>query len=347
MIVLSHGIQDTNELSHHSNQRNHLAFSPANQPDVICLQYRIMPNRYERRHKQSTAYFFSTPSGHTFAAEGSAVTCHRCNTNQCGDLPVVESAQFRQLRHQHVGGSRTNAGNRINGFSTPLQLGRVPDVFINLSIDGFQLSFDDLQNSSNAPLNLLAIGVFQSVGFGGMQSNQLASASNQCLEFLRVFVDSLGWHWFQRGGKVSDDTGIQLVGFGDLPCGPREVSNASGSSFRRACEDLARVGQIHVTHETMRMIVEAEGRQALQQQRTGTLGPGWNVADCTPRRDGRSCVITGADGVKAPLVTEQEKAKRRKRRRGTRRRQASRTRIRRGSDERYKEFKILTFYDKD
>jgi len=58
-------------------------------------------------------------------------------------------------------------------------------------------------------------------------------------------------------------------------------------------------------------------------------------------------VITGADGVKAPLVTEQEKAKRRKRRRGTRRRQASRTRIRRGSDERYKEFKILTFYDKD
>ena len=77
------------------------------------------------------------------------------------------------------------------------------------------------------------------------------------------------------------------------------------------------------------MIVEAEGRQALQQQRTGTLGPAWSIVDCTSRRDGRSCVITGADGVKVPLVTEQEKAKRRKRRGGTHRRQASRTGIRR------------------
>lgn len=129
--------------------------------------------------------------------------------------------------------------------------------------------------------------------------------------------------------------------------GVRELCSreASGSSFRRSCEDLARVGQIYVTHETMRMIVEAEGQQALQQQRTGTLGPAWSVVDCRSQRDGLSCVITGADGVKVPLVTEQEKAKRRRRRKGTRCRQATRARIRRGSDQRYKEFKILTFYD--
>lgn len=129
--------------------------------------------------------------------------------------------------------------------------------------------------------------------------------------------------------------------------GVRELCcrEASGSSFRRACEDLARVGQIQVTHETMRMIVEAEGQQALQQQRAGTLGPDWSVADCISQQDDRSCVITGADGVKVPLVTEQEKAKRRKRARTHRKGYRGRCRIRRGSDQRYKEFKILTFYD--
>ena len=108
---------------------------------------------------------------------------------------------------------------------------------------------------------------------------------------------------------------------------------------------MARVGQIHVTHETMRMIVETEGQEALRQQRTGTLGPDWTVADCLSQPDGRTCVITGADGVKVPMVTEQEKAKRRKHRKGHHKSRGRRYRIRRGSDQKYKEFKILTFYD--
>lgn len=129
--------------------------------------------------------------------------------------------------------------------------------------------------------------------------------------------------------------------------GVRELCcrESSRSSFRRACEDLGRVGQIHITHEALRGIVESEGQQALRQQRTGVLGPGWTVTDCLSQPDGGSCVITGADGVKVPLVTEQEKAKRRKHRTGRRKGPRHRYRIRRGSDQRYKEFKILTFYD--
>jgi len=93
------------------------------------------------------------------------------------------------------------------------------------------------------------------------------------------------------------------------------------------------------------MIVELEGQEALRQQRSGALGPDWTVADCLLQPDGRSCVITGADGVKVPLVTEQEKAKRRKHRRGLGKGHRHRYRIRGGSDQKYKEFKILTFYD--
>jgi len=121
---------------------------------------------------------------------------------------------------------------------------------------------------------------------------------------------------------------------------------ASRSSFRRAAEDLGRVGQIHLSHETLRGVVEAEGLQGLKQQRCGVLGPDWTVDDCVEKPSDKSCVITGADGVMVPLVTEQEKTKRRRRRKRRRKGLSGRRRIRRGSDQRYKEFKILTFYDR-
>ena len=95
--------------------------------------------------------------------------------------------------------------------------------------------------------------------------------------------------------------------------GVREMCcrESAGSDFRQASEDLMRVGQIALTHEIMRQVAEAEGRHAASQQRCGALAPGWTAADCRPLGQERTCLITGADGVKVPLVTEVEKAKRR------------------------------------
>jgi hypothetical protein len=56
--------------------------------------------------------------------------------------------------------------------------------------------------------------------------------------------------------------------------------------------------------------------------------------------------FTGADGVKVPLVTEAEKAQRRanRRKRGPKARRR-RKRMPRGSDQPYKKFKRVAFYD--
>ena len=121
---------------------------------------------------------------------------------------------------------------------------------------------------------------------------------------------------------------------------------ACGGSFRQAAEDLDRVGQIRLTHETLRQIVESEGRRAADEQHRGLIGPNWTAEDCRQGPSQPSCVIGGADGVKVPLVTETEKSKRRALRRrpgvkGGRRRK----RIGRGSEQAYKEFKIVAFYD--
>jgi len=130
-------------------------------------------------------------------------------------------------------------------------------------------------------------------------------------------------------------------GLGEMCC--RE---ASGDDFRKAAEDIRRVGQIDLTHETVRQIVEREGLVALGAWQAGEFGPGWSAADCASVPGGPTTIITGADGVKVPLVTEAEKAKRRAaRRKPGPRPKCRRKAICKGSDQGYKEFKILAFYD--
>jgi len=130
--------------------------------------------------------------------------------------------------------------------------------------------------------------------------------------------------------------------------GVREMCcrEATGGDFRQASENLGRIGQLALSHETMRQVVEGEARVAQTAQQSGVLSPGWTSADCSDGPGQPTCLLTGADGVKVPLVTEAEKAKRRalRRKRGPRpgrRRQ----RIGRGSDQAYKEFKLVAFYD--
>ena len=153
-------------------------------------------------------------------------------------------------------------------------------------------------------------------------------------------------YWNRQQGSVTPvDTWLGLgesrysVGVRQLCC--RE---AADSDFRTAAEDLASVGQIDLSPETVRQIVEAEGRQVVRQQQTGAWGPTWTAADCRRAPTEPTCLISGMDGVMVPLVTEAEKQKRRKGR-ARRQGQLRRRRMARGSDLPYKEFKIAAFYD--
>lgn len=133
----------------------------------------------------------------------------------------------------------------------------------------------------------------------------------------------------------------------------------AGGSFRKSAENLERLGQIRVSSNRLREIVEAEGQRALKARDKGLISPAWDASDCKRDGEGRSHVIVGVDGVMVPLVTKSEKDKRRKNRRicgrkkirrndravGRHRPKANRKRYR-GADGPYKEFKIVAFYDR-
>lgn len=103
-------------------------------------------------------------------------------------------------------------------------------------------------------------------------------------------------------------------------------------------------------------MVEAEGKAVLAAQQAGRLTLPWTAADCrlkdaAGRPTAQTRVYLGADGVKVPLVTDAEKGKRRAAVKAKRRRRGQKCRplpkARRGADNRYKEFKIVTYYDQE
>lgn len=122
------------------------------------------------------------------------------------------------------------------------------------------------------------------------------------------------------------------------------------NAFVPASENLARTAQLSISHSALRELVEREGRRADRAIRGGAYGPDWTAQDCTDQT-----VITGADGVMVPMVTDEQKRKRRatedrkRQAQGSRGRKSSRRpgRPRAGSDGPYKEFKLVSFYDPD
>ncbi len=118
-------------------------------------------------------------------------------------------------------------------------------------------------------------------------------------------------------------------------------------AFVQAGKNLKRTAQLTVSSFAIRTIVESQGRCIVSQQATGQVRPDFTADDCIDKT-----LVTGADGVMVPLVTEDQKRKRRETEKRKRREQGRKStarvgRPRSGSDGPYKEFKVVAFYSKD
>lgn len=119
------------------------------------------------------------------------------------------------------------------------------------------------------------------------------------------------------------------------------------SAFVPARENLQRMSQLTISAEALRELVQREGQHVCGDILQGRYGPDWTSLDCTDQT-----LITGADGVMVPMVTEQQKQNRRaaqaKKRKASHRNSAAKVgRPKSGSDGPYNEFKIVSFYDSD
>lgn len=168
----------------------------------------------------------------------------------------------------------------------------------------------------------------------------------------RVCLCRIRWHDAQEGSQTPLDRVLDEAERA-ISEGVREMAcrlNRGSTSFQQTAENLARTAHLDASKETLRQLIEQEGRSVIEAQRRGLLAPDWEAADCETE-SGATRVYLGTDGVMVPVITDAEKQKRRtavkkKRQQSGRRCRPLPTR-KAGADQPYKEFKVVTFYDED
>jgi hypothetical protein len=162
--------------------------------------------------------------------------------------------------------------------------------------------------------------------------------------------------WRRRWHSPGDGTSTPLDVWVDaveatISLGVREMAcrlNGDGKNFDKAAVNLARTAQVEISGETLRVLVETEGKRVLQAQKTGQLPVPWSAAACQTET-GTSRLYFGSDGVMVPLVSDTEKRARRQKIKVKRRQRGRKARplptLKPGADQRYKEFKIIAYYD--
>jgi hypothetical protein len=166
----------------------------------------------------------------------------------------------------------------------------------------------------------------------------------------RMCLRRVRWHCPRDGSETPIDRLLDETET-TISEGVREMAcrvNQDSSSFAKSAENLRRTAHIDVGKETLRRLVEGEGRAVQRAMQRAELSPEWSSEDCATDQD--TCrVYLGCDGVKVPLVTDDEKKKRRKKILDKRRRRGRKckplARAKAGADNAYKEFKVGYLYD--
>ncbi len=166
---------------------------------------------------------------------------------------------------------------------------------------------------------------------------------NGRLEFSRAVF------WNENHGTVVPMDILLGIESSNHSLGVREICcrETLNNAFVPASENIKRLAQLDISSSVVRQIVEHEGSKLSRAQHKSQTGPDFKAEDCTDKT-----LITGTDGVMVPLVTQEQKLKRRKtqaakRKKEKRKSTAKASRPRKGSDGPYKEFKVVAFYDKD
>lgn len=166
----------------------------------------------------------------------------------------------------------------------------------------------------------------------------------------RLHLCRVRWYCSEEGSETPMDRLLDLTER-TISEGAREMAcriSQGTSSFLKGAENLWRTAHIRVSKETLRQLVEEEGKAVVRAMRRGELAPEWSASDCLTAEQ-TSRVYLGCDGVKVPLVTDEEKKKRRenirqkRRLRGRKCKPLPRAKV--GADNAYKEFKVGYLYD--
>ena len=169
----------------------------------------------------------------------------------------------------------------------------------------------------------------------------------------RVRIWRRRWHSPDEGTTTPLDAWLDT--FEDtISLGVREMAcrlNGDGKNFDKAAANLARTAQVALSGETLRAARRDRRPAGLAGAAVGAAAVGLVGGRLPSRGADRTRIYVGSDGVMVPMVTDAEKTARRQKVKEKRRRRgrplAAVAAEEAGADQRYKEFKIVAFYDEE
>jgi hypothetical protein len=170
-------------------------------------------------------------------------------------------------------------------------------------------------------------------------------------------------HWYsEQCGTVTPLDRLVDAAESTVSVGLRELSCQLGRdsrSMERAKRSLKSAAGVLMGEDKLRLLVESEGKAILAASGDEQLELDWSAAGCktaTPAGMEVSRVYATGDGVMIPVTTQAEKEKRRatvqERRKAKRPAKGARRRrrlgtVKKGEDQRYKQFWITSMHDQD
>ena len=169
----------------------------------------------------------------------------------------------------------------------------------------------------------------------------------------RVHLRRRWWHAAGDGSECPAD-GFLAPPTEGVSRGVREMAcreNKDASGFAAAADNLARTAQVKMSTEQLRQVVEAEGLRVKAAQESGALPPAFRAEDCQVPGETTTRMYAGIDGVMVPTITDAEKQQRRKKVLEKRRQRGRKCKPlpprKKGTNNAWKEFKTVTFYNQD
>jgi hypothetical protein len=224
-FVAQSRIEDDDELSHAGHDGDFGEFSSLSELLVMVLEFGLPSDSDQCGHVEGGADLWSATKDGASSPEGAAVAIEGSDADELGDLLPGERAEFRQQGHQ---GGLDDRAEPFDGSpcAGEMRFAESGDVLI----EGEQFG---LKGGDGTPGELLEHGEVETAELLGVLldgEDDLCTPGDEGSEFAlpRLRRDKGGELVTEAGCHVSEDAGIDGVGFGELALGAGEIPRLPG-----------------------------------------------------------------------------------------------------------------------
>lgn len=137
--MFDHGVEDDEEFSHGCDDRDEFGFSGVDESLVEGFELSVVLDGDDGGHVEGFADLCPSAAGGAFASEGAAVAVCGRDSDESGDLFLVELSEFGEFAEERGRGGGSDAGHGAEQFGFGLEWLILLDELLELLVDLLEL----------------------------------------------------------------------------------------------------------------------------------------------------------------------------------------------------------------